>query len=423
MDIGTLLIGFIISGNIDFKKVIIISAISLIVKYFSRILEYIESFRYPVSYTVSLKDSGVLYNEISYFLKNNFSDSVLHMMPKLNYGMCDDNRCVSTTYSFTNNISFTIKYNNSKVKVTPVIIETSKYCDSLIKLCFINKKELNDFINSAKEIYKLKSDDNKIYNINTDMSFNNWSGSKYLIGKNFSNTFIEKELLKNIRKNIDNFLKRKNNPKFSGLPNKLGFIFYGEPGNGKTSVAVAIANEYNRRIYQLDKNSIDTKKINQYMRSIKPGNILLVNEADIIFSVRNKKISNNNISNESDNIKKILDEENIKIPESDYKNSLKTQLYEIFDGYNYLEDTIIILTTNNLEEMDQTLIRPGRIDYKYEVKKPTLETLKDIYKFYTDADIEIDNINKELCNKSVSEIISTIISQDINTINSFFYKN
>ena len=360
---------------------------------------------YKFSYTVISSQSNDGYAQISKFLllfyKEQFTDTVCLRSYNWPY---------KELIAILNTVPLIIKYKSTNILFTNTVeyikTEKSDAYVSIIKLYFKSSDDMNIFIGEAEKIYKKEIDKNKIYNIETsgdEKTEGRWVGIENLINKNFTNSFINKNLLDKIKTNINNFLKRQKNPKFDAIPNKIGFVFYGLPGVGKTTLGIALANEYKRKIYQLDKNVINENFIKKYIRQIKPGNIVLINDADYIFNFPNAD-------------KKEYSEDEKK------QNNIKTILYEIFDGYNYLEDTIIILTTNNLSKIDSTLIRPGRIDFKYEIGYPDKETLKEMYEFYTDNKIDIKQINDELCTLSTSTIINNIFSQDVDFINKNFIK-
>merc|ERR1719391_1627299 len=77
-------------------------------------------------------------------------------------------------------------------------------------------------------------------------------------GKDFSNVFFpEKD---DIVKRLDFFSGNKAWYKKLGIPYTMGFLFYGEPGCGKTSTIKAIANYTQRHIVSVPLNKIKTAK-------------------------------------------------------------------------------------------------------------------------------------------------------------------
>ena len=58
---------------------------------------------------------------------------------------------------------------------------------------------------------------------------------------------------------------------------------------------------------------------------------------------------------------------------------------------------MIIITTNHPEKLDEALIRPGRIDYKYEFKKANLETIHNMLMLkYNKTAKEMKTYNKTI---------------------------
>merc|ERR1712012_1509664 len=78
---------------------------------------------------------------------------------------------------------------------------------------------------------------------------------KFESGKAFSNVFYpEKE---DVVKRLDFFSKNKEWYKQRGIPYTMGFLFYGDPGCGKTSTIKAIANHTQRHIVSVPLNDQD----------------------------------------------------------------------------------------------------------------------------------------------------------------------
>merc|ERR1712013_379 len=111
-----------------------------------------------------------------------------------------------------------------------------------------NEKHLKYFL------YTPSSDVNEDYYDATA----HYSEFKFESGKSFSNVFYpEKE---EIVKRLDFFTNNKAWYKKRGIPYTMGFMFYGEPGCGKTSTIKAIANHTQRNIVSIPLNKIKSAK-------------------------------------------------------------------------------------------------------------------------------------------------------------------
>jgi chaperone BCS1 len=157
---------------------------------------------------------------------------------------------------------------------------------------------------------------------------------------------------------------------------------------------------------------------------------------DIIKSRFNK---DKEVSEDEDNNKKKKVDENNKKTEDEYsfakkiiaqleetENNNLSFLLNILDGVQEAEDRIIIMTTNKPEELDNALIRPGRIDIKIHFKKATIKDIRDILCNFWDENIDICNIERILHDKlSHAEIInickeSKDLEETLTNLNSYF---
>ena len=60
------------------------------------------------------------------------------------------------------------------------------------------------------------------------------------------------------------------------------------------------------------------------------------------------------------------------------------------DGIDSLNDVVIILASNRADLIDPAIIRPGRIDRKIKVNRPTKEGAREIYKIYLSDNLPYD---------------------------------
>src|SRR5438132_2153849 len=60
------------------------------------------------------------------------------------------------------------------------------------------------------------------------------------------------------------------------------------------------------------------------------------------------------------------------------------------DGIDSLNEVVIILASNRADLIDPAILRPGRIDRKIKVNRPTKEGTREIYKIYLTPDLPYD---------------------------------
>ena len=88
--------------------------------------------------------------------------------------------------------------------------------------------------------------------------------------RTFNSIFLKTETLTQIKKEIENFMRVEQLYKSCDFPYRKGILFYGPPGTGKTSLAKAIAYEYQIDMYIINVNDKDVNDdtICQMMNSI-----------------------------------------------------------------------------------------------------------------------------------------------------------
>ena len=105
------------------------------------------------------------------------------------------------------------------------------------------------------------------------------------------------------------------------------------------------------------------------------------------------------ISIKEDNKDKSLSDELKNIISVQQKGFDLSCFLNILDGIIELYGVMIIVTTNHPDKIDEALIRPGRIDFKYEFKKSSrkniIEMLKLKYDFNNnDMNKYVNDLNK-----------------------------
>jgi len=236
-----------------------------------------------------------------------------------------------------------------------------------------------------------------------------YSEFKFESGKTFSNVFYpEKD---DIMQRLDFFTKNKSWYKQRGIPYTMGFLFYGDPGCGKTSTIKAIANHTQRHIVSVPLNKIKTAKelLNVfYNTNINYKDIPLdkrlyvledIDAADLKDTVgerSNKEKDKEEEDNENSNSKDDsgLDMNFLGLLKNPlaYDKKFGVQkltlaaLLEVLDGVMEMEGRMLIITTNYPEKLDKALIRPGRIDMKVHFGAMTGENILKMYQHFFDTD-------------------------------------
>lgn len=177
--------------------------------------------------------------------------------------------------------------------------------------------------------------------------YNNHWNAKDKPKNSVESLHYKNDITNKVIKDIDKFINNKKIYQQLGIPYKRGYMFYGDPGTGKTSLAYALANHYNRDIFVLDCETISSKSCfkNAAYQIWTNNPIILIDDIDCIKSSMDRESG------------KDFDEEKI--------TKLST-IFEFLDGQNLPNGTIIIATTNHYKKLDPALVREGRFDKKFE---------------------------------------------------------
>jgi len=190
----------------------------------------------------------------------------------------------------------------------------------------------------------------------------------------------------------------------------MGFMFYGEPGCGKTSTIKAIANHTQRNIVSIPLNKIKSAKellnvfynVRMNYKDIPLHQRLYVLEdidaADLknVVGERSDKEGDKNDEKDSskeDNEDSGIDMNLLNMLKSsavfDKKTSRLTlaTLLEVLDGVMEMDGRMLIITTNYPEKLDKALIRPGRIDMKVRFGPMTAKNILEMFEHYFEMDV------------------------------------
>eukprot|EP00026_Physarum_polycephalum_P003305 Phypoly_transcript_03315.p1 GENE.Phypoly_transcript_03315~~Phypoly_transcript_03315.p1 ORF type:complete len:430 (-),score=36.99 Phypoly_transcript_03315:82-1371(-) len=149
-----------------------------------------------------------------------------------------------------------------------------------------------------------------------------------------------------------------------GIPYRRGYLLYGIPGSGKSSLIYAIAGVLNLNIsvLSLAQRDLTDDQLVSLLNSAPPNAILVLEDVDAAFVKRSKQ--------------------------DDASNGVSfSGLLNAIDGVVAQEGRLLFMTTNKIEDLDEALIRDGRIDKQIHLGYATTEQIAGLFAHFYSLDI------------------------------------
>ena len=197
--------------------------------------------------------------------------------------------------------------------------------------------------------------------------YHEWVKNDQYYKRNQDTLYLPTDVKENLIDDVDNFYYNKEISAFYkklNIPQSRVYLFYGYPGTGKTTTSYVIASKLGVDICTLDfTNSIDDAVLRKSMKQLPENSIFLIEDIDHLFSPQ-----------------KTHDE---------YRHSITfSGLLNILDGISKVKKLICIITCNNIDVLDKTLLR--RIDYSVEFKKGVTEEQLRSFAHELPLDVDIE---------------------------------
>ncbi|KAG0489037.1 hypothetical protein HPP92_007848 [Vanilla planifolia] len=176
--------------------------------------------------------------------------------------------------------------------------------------------------------------------------YDNWSPIDLHHPATFDTLAMEPELKRTVMEDLARFVKRKEYYKKTGRAWKRGYLLFGPPGTGKSSLIAAMANYLRFDIYDLDLSEVSQNSgLKRLLMGMSNKSLLVIEDIDCSIDLQSR--------------------EEEKSKESNYKDEVTLSgLLNFIDGLwsTSGEERIIVFTTNYKERLDPALLRPGRMD-------------------------------------------------------------
>lgn len=230
----------------------------------------------------------------------------------------------------------------------------------------------------SDKLEKLNKKEISVYTITRHGYFSRNDGA--IKHKNLDNIYLkDKDFL---LEDLKTFKSQESLYQKLGIPFKRGYLFHGIPGNGKSSLAYAIAEYLKYDIYIVDLACTKKDDFGPLISSIPSGSLLLVEDIDNFYKLREPAKDNT-------------------INFSSFLNTLS--------GVAQKNNVITVITTNKIEDIDDALLRAGRCDVVLELLNPTKEIVEQYLSDIFEQEVVLESL-KDLSFVKVQEIVLSNIN-------------
>jgi len=176
------------------------------------------------------------------------------------------------------------------------------------------------------------------------------------------------------------------------LPAPKGILLYGPPGCGKTLIAKAVANSLAKKVSEVTGDLASRS----YFLNIKGPELLnkYVGETErqirLVFQrAREKAEEGVPVIIFFDEMDSLFRTRGTGIS-SDMESTIVPQLLAEIDGVETLKNVIVIGASNREDLIDPAILRPGRLDVKIKIERPTDIAAAQIFSRYLTPDLPLD---------------------------------
>ncbi|PPQ68406.1 hypothetical protein CVT26_006077 [Gymnopilus dilepis] len=303
-------------------------------------------------------------------------------------------------------------YRGHWVRVTRIIRQGQGYYsrrEEALELCILARdhRVLNQLLLDAKKCYQAAQQGTiSIYTSDTD---NSWRHIASRPKRPLNSIVLDPGIKDLLIEDARDFLASKSWYAARGIPFRRGYLLYGAPGSGKTSIIHSLAGELGLDVYivSLSRSLLDDAALSELISEL-PGEQIILQPIERQYSLSPSErciaLMEDIDAAFSQTLKRNLDEEDAATKSSkEEKGKAQGQgqatsrvslsgLLNALDGVGAQEGRILFATTNKYSSLDPALCRPGRMDIHVQFKLASKYQARELYRCFYLPDSEAEHV-------------------------------
>ncbi|KAH7921236.1 P-loop containing nucleoside triphosphate hydrolase protein [Leucogyrophana mollusca] len=282
--------------------------------------------------------------------------------------------------------SYTMWYKRHWMRVTRVTENAGwqgqRFETLELKIFSRNNGVLNDILLEAKKEYT-DAQSNSITVFVSD-SRDSWRELATRPKRPLQSIILDPGIEELVVDDAKDFLESKKWYSDRGIPFRRGYLLYGAPGSGKTSLIHAMAAELGLDVYiiSLSRSGLDDTGLSQLISDLPERCIALMEDIDAAFHHGLSREKPSSPSAEPPASESQQSDPSAPPAPSPSRVSL-SGLLNALDGIGAQEGRILFATTNKYSSLDPALCRPGRMDLHIEFKLASRYQAEELFRrFY-----------------------------------------
>ncbi|KAJ7091466.1 P-loop containing nucleoside triphosphate hydrolase protein, partial [Mycena belliarum] len=314
-------------------------------------------------------------------------------------------------------LTYSMWYHRRYMSITRVQAQTGYYGqkEETLQISILTRSHrvLNELLLEAKRDYKAAEEHAvSIYVSDTN---NSWRHVASRPKRNINSIILDPGVSELLVDDARDFLESKAWYAARGIPFRRGYLLYGAPGSGKTSIIASIAGELGLDVYivSLSRAGLDDSALSELISNLPEKCIALMEDIDAAFTQSLNRDAVQAPVNPPPEDEGRPPPPGAPPAPSTSRLSL-SGLLNALDGVAAQEGRILYATTNKYTALDPALCRPGRMDIHVEFRLASkFQAQKLFYSFYLPSEASASADDEKDDDKDSDSGYNSVANTDI----------